>query len=570
MSKVLRFENTAEVQMSLADEYMKKGNVPSAVNAMREAYKISGDTSTCVAMGESYLQAGLVDMAFDSFVEAYVKGNTSIQCLFGLCRTAFFMGYDKESGEYFKKIFLHNTEELQKMNYEIDIMGEEFEEVTGGVKNKGFSFVNSNEEKRFDEDILALVRNNPEKALPYFENVPKSSKLFYEARNNIALIKLMLGSFEESLAECNYVLSHKPNDVFALSTMLAAYASLNQKDKAESIAKKIDSLAVTDEEDIRKIALAMCQAELHDFAVKYLDKLHFQKYDKNVMLLRAIAYYNSGNKKGGLSILKDMKKLYPKDTIMLSDTEFKMKVGQVEVLPYSVIMLHGETLFHIGESRALFGAEKMENDFDFDAFVIKLKEERNYRLLYWYLTNHAYFCKDDEIVILFRLCQTKDEKCIGLLTEILRDMNVEGYLKCKCVRVLVCSGYDKVLHLVQGVNIKSSLPVYPKDYMTITEKSRTGLLWADAYAIAYSELFMREQRFEQKLCEYAEKVWEKLEFLPDYYLCTPFALAAVMYKSVAENVKLSNKELSNVFGVNIKTLKKYETICNGEENGENN
>lgn len=569
MNKVLRFENTAKVQLSLADEYMKKGNVPSAINAMRASYKISGDTSSCVTMGEFYLQVGLVDMAFEAFAEAYTKGNKSIQCLFGLCRTAFFMGYDKESGEYFKKIFLQNTEELQKMNYEVDEMGEEFEEVTGGVKNRGFSFVNSSEEKHFDEDLLSLVKNNPEKALPYFENVPKSSKLFYEARNNIALIKLMLGSFEESLAECNYVLSHKPNDVFALSTMLAAYASLNQKEKAQNIANKIDSLAVTDEEDIRKIALAMCQAELHDFAVKYLDKLHFQKYDRNVMLLRAIAYYNSGNKKGGLSILKDMKKLYPKDSIMLSDTEFKMKVGQV-VLPYSVIMLHGETLFHIGESRALFGAEKEEKDFDFDTFINKLKDEKNYRLLYWYLTNHAYFCKDDEIIILFRLCQTKDKNCIALLTEILRDINVDDHLKSKCIRVLICNGHDEVLHLVQGVNIKSSLPIYPEDYMVITDKSRMGLLWANAYAIAYSELFMREEGFEQKLCEYAENVWKKLEFLPDNYLCTPFALAAIMYKNVVQNVMLSNKELSNVFGVNLKTLKKYENICNGEENDENN
>ena len=122
-------------------------------------------------------------------------------------------------------------------------------------------------------------------------------------------------------------------------TLIVAEAIARKIPVVEVEKNKIDALAVTDEEDIRKIALAMCQAEMHTFAVKYLDKLYFQRYAKNVMLLRAIAYYNSGNKKGAIAILKDMKKLFPKDVLLLSDTESKMKVEEVEILPYSVVMM---------------------------------------------------------------------------------------------------------------------------------------------------------------------------------------------------------------------------------------
>ena len=38
MSKVLLFENTADVQMSLAEEYLRDGNLPDAIKAIRTAW----------------------------------------------------------------------------------------------------------------------------------------------------------------------------------------------------------------------------------------------------------------------------------------------------------------------------------------------------------------------------------------------------------------------------------------------------------------------------------------------------------------------------------------------------
>ncbi len=563
MSKVLRFENTAKVQVALAEKYLKKGDLPSAVQAYRLAYGMSGDESLCVSMGEAYLHAGLVDVAFDSYCEAYVKGNRSTQCFFGLCRAAFFLGYDKDSGDYFKKIFLGEANDVNQFDYEMDELGEEFSEVTGGVENKGFTFVKSSTEKAFDEEVLALVRNNPEKALPYFENVPKSSKLFYEARNNIALIKLMLGSFQEAYDECCKILRAKPNDVFALSTMLATLASMGEKEKAREIAKKIDRLAIVDEEDLRKVSLAMCQAEIHDYAVKYLEKLRCQQYDKNVMVLKAIAYHNVGKNDRALDLIKNLRKLYPKDEPFITDTELKMRYDD-STLPYSVIMLHGETLLHIGESRRLFGAEEDEKIFDFDTFVEKIKDERNYRLLYWYLTNHAYFCKNDEILILFRLAQTGDERCMDFLTEILRDINVENDLKCKSIRILVCNGYDKAIHLVQGARIKSSKPIYPVDYVKATEQGKNALLWADAFSIVYSELFMRGENFEEELCAIAEKVRDNIMQVEKNRLRSPFALAAVMFQKTKLGKSFQEKEIREIFGVTNETFKKYEKLCDGD------
>ena len=560
MSKVLLFENTADVQMSLAEEYLRDGNLPDAIKAIRTAYEIEDDPAYFVDMGEAYLQSGLVGPAFESFCEAYARGVDSTQCLFGLSRSAYFMGFDKESGEYFKKIFLKNVPDLGQFSCDVDDLGDEFAQVTGGVENRGFTFVKSDTQKSFDDDMVAMVRENPEKALPYFENVPKSSKLFYEARNNIALIKLILGSFNEALEECREILEHKPNDIFALSTMLATYSALGFQDKALAMAERLDGLAIVDEENIRKVALAMCQAEMHSYAVKYLDKLFIQKYERNVMLLRAIAYYNVGEKGKATSTIRDMKKLFPKEELMLQDVESRMRAGVDKYLPYSVIMMHGETLRHIGESRVLFCAEQEDKDFDFEKFAHSLQDEKNYRLLYWYLTNHAYFCKNDEILILFRLCQTQDERCYELLCEVLRDMNVAEYLKCKCIRVLVCHGYDKEIHLVQGANIRTTKPLYPSNYSEAPDKNKKSLLWADAFAIAYSELFLSYDGFEEDLRDVAEDIYRRLLDKDEKLFNSPFALASVIFKRVKAVGKVTLTGLSKRFGVSAETVKKYEKI----------
>lgn len=561
MSKILLFENTAQTQLSIADECLARDDLPSAIKAMRTAYDIDKDPALLIEIGEAYLHTGLVGAAFESFSEAYAKGFVSTQCLFGLSRAAYFLGYDKESADYFKKIFLKNLADVDKLTADVGDLGEEFVEVTGGMANRGFTFVGEQGSKSFDDDMVTMVREDPEKALPYFENVPKSSKLFYEARNNIALIKLMLGSLHEALEECNFVLAHKPNDVFALSTLLATYSAMGFRDKAVSIAEKLDGLAIVDEEDLRKVALAMCQAELHTYAVKYLDKLFVQRYERNVMLLKAIAYYNVGDDKRAIATVRDMRKLFPKDDVMLADVEAKIKAREEKVLPYSVIMMHGETLRHIGEARVLFGADKEDGEFNYYEFFTKLKEDKNYRLLYWYLTNHAYFCKNDEIAILFRLAQTGEDVCYDLICEVLRDFGVGEYLKCKCIRVLVCHGYDKKIHLLLGAKIRESKPLYPQNYAQAVDKGNNHLAWADAFAVAYSELFLRYEGFEEELKIVAEEVYNKIVGLQTH-IKSPFALAAVMYKRMSAVGKIKVKDLCKIFGISSETLKKYETIIN--------
>lgn len=573
MAKILRFENTVELQRQLADKYISEGKIPSAVQALKNALDCGGDNSIRMQLGEVYMRAGLVGQAFDVFAQAYAEGDESTQCLFGLCRTAFFMGYDADSSDYFKQIFLKNISEFTKnqgLGYDIDEMSEEFSAITSMIPdNHGFTFVKNNESREFSEEAMNLLRENPEKALPYFESIPKSSPLYWEARNNVALINLMMGAVNEAKDECKKILTHDDKDVFALSTLLATYSSLMDNEGVERIVKKIEGIKIVDEERIRKVALSMCQSGIHDKAVKYLSLLDEHKYEKSIMLLLAIAYYNTKNVPKSLAILRDMQKLYSKDFVMISEFMRRVSDNTEREIEYSINMPHSAVLNNINRCRRWFGADYDDVCFDLSGLVEILKSEENYKLLYWYLTNHAYLYKSDEIVLMLRLCQTCDERAIGILTDLLLDGEVEDYLKCKAIRVLISGGWDRKTFIVKGAKIVSTEPKYPNSWNDAVKRGRDiDLMWTEAYSIAYSELVMRHEGFEDELVELAETVYQNVKNYDTQTIRTPFAIAAVMYRRIKACEGEKDSTVREIFAVSPKTFIKYEKTCFEVENEE--
>ena len=551
--------------MELADKYLSEGKIPSAVQALKTAI-ICGDKSARMQLGEVYLRAGLVGQAFDVFSEAYADGDDSTQCLFGLCRTAFFMGYDTDSGDYFKQIFLKNMSEITKnhdFGYDVDEMSEEFSAITSMVPdNHGFTFVKNNDSREFSEEIMNMLRESPEKALPYFESIPKSSPLYWEARNNIALINLMLGASCEAKEECKRILTHDDKDVFALSTLLASYSALGDKKGVERIVSRIDGIDIKGDERIRKVALAMCQSNIHDKAVKYLNLLDEHRYEKSIMLLLAIAYYNVGDKKNSLLTLKDMQKLYTRDYVLISDFIRRVSEGVEKVIDYSINMSHNGVLNNISRCRKWFGADYEDVCFDATKLSDVLKSDENYQLLYWYLVNHAYLYKSDEIILLFRLCETGNERAIKLILDLLMDKDVEDYLKCKAIRVLVSGGWEEKLQMVRGVKIITSTPKRPNSWKeAINRGNDVDLLWTEAYSIAYGELVMRHAGFEEELKELSDQVYENIKMIDPQSLRTPFAVAAVIYKRIKATAEENDNRVREIFAVSPKTMIKYEKIC---------
>ena len=154
---------------------------------------------------------------------------------------------------------------------------------------------------------------------------------------------------------------------------------------------------------------------------------------------------------------------------------------------------------------------------------------------------------------------------MALIRELLTDFSVDGELKSKCVRVLVCSGYEESIYLVLGASIKKIKLVYPEGFEDARDGRGDCLLWAQAYAIAFSEMVLRGVDFGEELKSVAEDVRYRLNAECIAKMRSPFALAAIMFKQTQEYAHATVKELCEIFGISSETLKKYEKILNKDE-----
>ena len=567
MSKILKFSNTSEMQFEIAEDYIKRKDFPSAVNALRTAVSL-GEKGARIALGEALLHAGLIVQAFDTFVSAYANGDKSGPCLFGLCRTSFLLGYDEESARYFKEIFYTNPSFVEGLpDGAVEELGQAITDISSdNGEDHGFTFVGESYIKEFDSEKLEQIRICPEKALPYFESFTKKSPLYLDARNYVALIYLLQGESEIAMKEGEKILELDNKNIFAMSTLIASYSSLGLYEKEEEIIDRIDKENVTDQDLIVKVALALCQANRHSDAVRYFEKLDERKYEKNTIVLLSIAYHNSGEHEKAKKVIRDAQKLYVKDQAFLI-TLAEMMHRNKDVLDYSVTLSGGVALALIAEVRSWFDLTKKSKNFDFDALSERMKDERSYWLLYWYLTSSAKYAEEDDEFILFRLMQARDDRSLMLIKEIMIDFSANEEIKCKCLRALLWGMYKKEVYILQGASIVTTNPIYPQHYEEdILSDQSNAILYTDAYAYAYIKAISLFVGFEKNLRNEFDKVREKVMLAPNGYLRSPYALSAVIFASAVKEENLSEKEVCDMFMISRATYKKYYQYLYGVQN----
>lgn len=566
MTKILNFSNTSATQLELAEEYIRRNDLPSAVNALRSAIEL-GDKAARLALGETYFHSGLVVESLETFAEAYALGDRSVPCLFGLTRTTFLLGFDEESSEYFKEIFYNNPSFIKSgiPDGDIEDLGSAISDFAIQDPDRGFTFVGKGAKEQFDYAMVEMIRTHPEKALPYFESFTKESKLYEEARNYVALIYLLEGSAEIAMKECEKLMLDYPDSVFAMSTLVACYSTLGLQEKEEEIVRKIEESNVTDSELAVKVALAMCQANRHADAIRYFEKLEDRKYERNTLVLLSIAYHNTGEREKAKRTVRDAQKLYPKHSaylITLAELMYRKK----DTLDYAVTLSGGLALAMIAECRSWFNFGREDVDFDLDELEKRMKSERNYRLVYWYLTSGARCYDGDEAVVLFRLMQTYSKRCIGLIKEILFDFSASLDIKAKCIRTLICGLADKV-QMLDGARIIESEPIYPLGYETdVFSDNKNAILFTEAFAFAYTEAFIRAEGFEKRLCDSFDAVRDKIISMKAGSLRSPYALGAVLFGKAFKDDKYDEKELCDIFMISPATYKKYEKLLNEVQN----
>lgn len=143
---------------------------------------------------------------------------------------------------------------------------------------------------------IELMRSQQyDKAVEEFDKVAEGNQGYLLARNYIAMCNVICDKADEAEKECRAILSKKPNDVQALTTLAAVKSEQKKADEGRELAYRLFNLGATNPDDVYKIATVCCENGLHDEAYELFTRMEGEfAYDTSVLYFKAISAYNSG------------------------------------------------------------------------------------------------------------------------------------------------------------------------------------------------------------------------------------------------------------------------------------
>ena len=134
------------------------------------------------------------------------------------------------------------------------------------------------------------------KAIEEFDKVDKGNKSYIAARNYVAMSYIIDDNPKKAEDECLNILNINPDDVHALTTLVAVKTEQKKHDESRALAERLLKLEISSPDDIFKIATVCCENAMHEEAFRLFVRLEEKMpYDCSVLYFKAISAFNSGN-----------------------------------------------------------------------------------------------------------------------------------------------------------------------------------------------------------------------------------------------------------------------------------
>ena len=149
-------------------------------------------------------------------------------------------------------------------------------------------------------DVLAkgidyMKSGDFKKAIGEFDKVDRRNKSYITARNYVAMSYIIDDKSEKAEEECLEILKIKPDDVHALTTLVAVKTEQKKFDESKSLAERLLKLDISSPDDIFKIATVCCENGMHEEAFKLFVRLEERlPYDSSVLYFKAVSAFNCG------------------------------------------------------------------------------------------------------------------------------------------------------------------------------------------------------------------------------------------------------------------------------------
>ena len=143
--------------------------------------------------------------------------------------------------------------------------------------------------------IERMKEGDFKKAIEEFDRIDSKNKSYITARNYIAMSYIIDDNPEKAEEECLEILKIKPDDVHALTTLVAVKTEQKKHDESRALAERLLKLDIDAPDDIFKVATVCCENNMHEEAYNLFVRLEEKmKYDSSVLYFKAVSAFNCG------------------------------------------------------------------------------------------------------------------------------------------------------------------------------------------------------------------------------------------------------------------------------------
>lgn len=498
MGKILSADFSATAFHERAIKCIDEQKYLDAIGFLNSAIKRDGgEIEYYLDLGDCYRLLGSTDGAIKNYCKALDMDKYCEDAYLGLMQTfadsgrpemaLFYLSMGLDIGALSSDYEPDEDFLREEISVEVNYVNEQ----NNGKKFALLDRYDCEDKLNFAKKLLAGGQGNMAKQVAM--DIPPQSKQYIEAQRLVASIEYAFGQVADSLPVCERILEKNPNDIFALSVKMSALHALGDNEGVERMAKIIDGVKVTTKDDMFRVAISFAEVGDDERSAERYKRLNDEyPYIKEIMLPCAIALYNCKQRNTARKIVRDMKKLFPYDTVVSYYSRHIME-GMVERIPVSSELPDGERMRRLHRIEETFSQLQQ-----IEAVSDRLsRDEELYEMVRWVLSNpHS---KISPHIADFL---TQDSHWLTVIGDLLIDPKVPASIKKDYLSSYLKNGEKKKFSLLVGDIFQTFKVTVPRCEDTPTMR--------ECYYETYAMLAFMASDFSKKLLKAYKGIVKKM------------------------------------------------------------
>lgn len=554
---VIEFKGNDVYYKKLYEIRKQKGDLFGVITSLKSLERSgSKDFFLYYELSLTYLKMELYTQSIDNAFKCFNYCSQEEKgVLYGLLSAIYYKICNDELAGYYLQLFIKSKSVVDD-EFLYQIINEYIEKVTSIENNFyiAYPYDKADFTKYLENTEEIFKRGEYEKVISMLEIIPKNSSFYVEALLKKSVCNFLLDNVEDAIKDMEIAVSIDDNDVYVLCNLISMLYDDNKKDVAKPYIKKLDSLDISEEDELYKVVMVNAEIGRHKKVISYGEKyLKIKPYDKSVLHMTGIAYYNLLDFDNAY---KKFKKVFNLTGTFTSSTYLAVCENAINYKKEREY-LKLNYIFDLPKNTRKIITKKL-NEIVADK-TFKLTEENAkefFSLMDYCFEGDNYHIQASALTLLSKITSLVVDEYLKTL--LLRN-NVYDRIKQGIIGHLLDADYiDEIPVMLGGVYKKVTLF---RPYFKNQDKES---VFFTAYVYAFAKLVFFEKDLK-KLCQTCEDLYEKAKE-NDVLITNKDAkeLGAVIYELSNYRKIQKRREFAKFFNVNLKKVKEIKLLFDYE------